>query len=63
MSTTMPLKKARVIDLLQRQHGATITELMAATGWRERTVRAFLHNLKKYGVHTVRTGPKRYQIK
>ena len=42
-------KLARVIELLQRDHGATIDELVAATGWLAHTTRAALTGLRKRG--------------
>src|SRR5271166_4156643 len=42
-------KLARVIELLQRDHGATIDELIAATGWLAHTTRAALTGLRKRG--------------
>ena len=42
-------KLAHVIGLLQRDHGATIDELMAATGWLAHTTRAALTGLRKRG--------------
>jgi hypothetical protein len=42
-------KLARVIELLQRDHGATIEELIAATGWLAHTTRAALTGLRKRG--------------
>lgn len=35
-------KLASVIDLLERAEGATIAEIMAATGWQQHTVRGAL---------------------
>lgn len=35
-------KAATVVDLLQRDTGATVVELMAATGWQAHSVRGFL---------------------
>jgi hypothetical protein len=40
-------KLARVIDLLQRSEGATIQQLMEATGWLPHTTRAALTGLRK----------------
>ena len=40
---------ARVIALLERDHGATIAELIAATGWLAHTTRAALTGLRKRG--------------
>jgi Protein of unknown function (DUF3489) len=42
-------KLARVIALLERDHGATIAELIAATGWLAHTIRAALTGLRKRG--------------
>ena len=40
---------ARVVALLERDHGATIAELIAATGWLAHTTRAALTGLRKRG--------------
>jgi Protein of unknown function (DUF3489) len=42
-------KLARVIALLERDHGATIEELIAATSWLAHTTRAALTGLRKRG--------------
>ena len=42
-------KLARVLALLHRDHGATIAELIAATGWLAHTTRAALTGLRKRG--------------
>jgi hypothetical protein len=42
-------KLARVIALLERDQGATIAELIAATGWLAHTTRAALTGLRKRG--------------
>jgi hypothetical protein len=42
-------KLARIIALLERDHGATIEELIAATGWLAHTTRAALTGLRKRG--------------
>ena len=42
-------KLAQVIELLQRDHGATIDELIGATGWLAHTTRAALTGLRKRG--------------
>jgi Protein of unknown function (DUF3489) len=47
-------KLARVIDLLQRSEGATITNLMEATGWLPHTTRAALTGLRKRGYAVAR---------
>lgn len=43
------LKSAAVIALLQRDGGATLAELIAATGWLPHTTRAALTGLRKKG--------------
>src|SRR5208283_4605316 len=45
-------KLAQVVELLQRDRGATITELNAATGWLPHTTRAALTGLRKRGFTT-----------
>jgi DNA-binding MarR family transcriptional regulator len=42
-------KQALVITLLQREHGATIDDLIAATQWLPHTIRAALTGLRKKG--------------
>jgi hypothetical protein len=42
-------KIAKVIALLQRDEGATLDDIEAATGWQKHTVRASLTGLKKKG--------------
>lgn len=42
-------KKATVISLLQRDQGATLDDLIAATGWLPHTTRAALTGLRKQG--------------
>jgi DNA-binding MarR family transcriptional regulator len=42
-------KLARVLALLERDHGATIEDLIAATGWLAHTTRAALTGLRKRG--------------
>ena len=54
-------KLARVIALLERDHGATIEELIAVTGWLAHTTRAALTGLRKrgYAVEIDRSEDKR----
>ena len=42
-------KSSSVLGMLQRAEGATITQLVAATGWLPHTTRAALTGLKKKG--------------
>ena len=42
-------KTAAVIALLEREEGATLAELIAATGWLKHTTRAALTGLRKKG--------------
>jgi len=42
-------KTAIVIGLLQRSEGATLTELVDATGWQPHTTRAALTGFRKKG--------------
>jgi hypothetical protein len=44
-----PSKIASVITLLQRSEGATLAEMVEATGWLPHTTRAALTGLKKKG--------------
>ena len=52
-TTTTPIKRESkaefVLGLLQRPEGATIAQLVAATGWLPHTTRAALSGLKKKG--------------
>ena len=42
-------KSAAVVALLQRPQGATLTELITATGWLPHTARAALTSIRKQG--------------
>jgi len=58
-------KAALVLELLQRCEGATLDDLVAATGWLPHTTRAALTGLRKKGHAVVRTrldGETRYAI-
>lgn len=62
MTTTNPskskkaptTKSAAVCKLLARPRGATVPELMTATGWQNHSVRAFFTGLRKKGRTLVR---------
>jgi hypothetical protein len=43
-------KQAAVLSLLRREEGATIAQVMEATGWAPHTVRGFLAGLKRKGL-------------
>jgi hypothetical protein len=45
-------KISKVLDLLRREQGATLAELVAATGWLPHTTRAALTGLRKKD-HTI----------
>ncbi len=57
-------KTAKVLDLLQRSGGASLKELMKATGWQAHSVRGFLSGAlgKKMGftVSSAKVGEDRY---
>jgi len=60
-----PSKIATVLDQLQTDYGATLEELVAATGWQPHTARAALSGLKKKGHRLEREkvdGISRYRI-
>jgi hypothetical protein len=43
-------KQTLIKDLLAREEGATLDEMIAATGWLPHTTRAALTNLRKKGI-------------
>ncbi len=58
-------KSAQVIALLERSEGASLAELVAATGWLPHTTRAALTGLRKKRYEIARTsveGVTRYTI-
>ena len=44
-----PTKSASVLTLVKREQGATLPELIEATGWQPHTTRAMLTGLRKKG--------------
>jgi uncharacterized protein DUF3489 len=62
-------KTAKVLDLLKRPDGATLKELMKATGWQPHSVRGFLSGAvgKKMGLKVTSTkgedGERSYSVK
>ena len=62
-------KTAKVLDLLKRPDGATLKELMKATGWQSHSVRGFLSGTvgKKMGVAVTsvkgEAGERTYSVK
>lgn len=64
-SAVRPSKAAAVLALLQRDSGATLPELITATGWLPHTTRAALTGLRKKGhaiERTKREGVTCYRI-
>lgn len=61
-------KKAEVIALMKRAKGATLADIMEATGWQAHTVRGFVSILGKKGGEKVESfksadGGRTYKIK
>jgi hypothetical protein len=54
-SAVVPTKAATVLALLQRHDGATLAELITATGWLPHTTRAALTGIRKKGHAVERT--------
>jgi hypothetical protein len=50
-------KQALVVGLLRREQGATLDELVAATGWLPHTTRAALTDLRRRG-YSLHKGPR-----
>lgn len=60
-----PSKRSLVIGMLERDDGATLAELCAATGWQAHSMRAVLTGLRKRGFvieKSLRGGATCYQI-
>ena len=48
-AATATPKKTLIANLLRRQHGASVCELQAATGWQSHSIRAAMTGLRKAG--------------
>jgi hypothetical protein len=58
-----PAKKDRLVELLRREDGATIEELMAEFGWQAHTVRGAISiAAKRLGVTAERVEKGRYRL-
>jgi hypothetical protein len=55
-------KRALIIALLQRAEGATLNDLIAATGWLPHTTRAALTGLRKTGLTIQRSRPEQTAV-
>jgi hypothetical protein len=60
-------KKAEVIAMMKRAKGATLSEIMAATGWQKHTVRGFVSLLGSKGGEKIESsknasGDRQYRI-
>jgi hypothetical protein len=55
-------KRALIIALLQRAEGATLDDLIAATGWLPHTTRAALTGLRKVGMTIERSRPEQSAV-
>ena len=42
-------KQSAIMELLSREEGATVVELMEATGWKSHSVRGHISNMKRKG--------------
>lgn len=57
-------KQSKVLELLQREQGASIAEMQEATGWLPHTTRAALTGIRKRGLTIEKTkveGETRYK--
>jgi hypothetical protein len=50
-----PSKKAAIVALLERPHGAALSDLTDATGWQAHSVRAALTGLRRDGKELIRS--------
>ena len=63
---TAATKTSQVCKLLSRPRGATVPEIMTATGWQNHSVRAFFTGLRKRGLTLAReertSGEQAYRL-
>jgi len=63
---TPATKSSLVCKLLSRPRGATVPEIMTATGWQNHSVRAFFTGLRKKGLSLAReertSGEQAYRL-
>ena len=63
---TTTTKSSQVCKLLARPRGATVPEIMTATGWQSHSVRAFFTGLRKKGLSLAReertSGEQAYRL-
>lgn len=65
-NSAFPSKHACVLYLLSRRQGASIEDIMAATGWQNNSTRGMLAGLRKrgFGIESHRVeGTRRYYLK
>lgn len=57
-------KKARLIEMLKRSDGATIAQIMKATGWQQHSVRGFMSGTikKKLGLAVTSISEERGRV-
>ena len=58
-------KKAKVLALLMRRSGATVSQIGKATGWQAHSIRAALTRMRQQGVEIEREkvkGASRYRV-
>jgi hypothetical protein len=64
-----PTKAENIIAMLKGKRGATLAEMMQATGWQEHSVRGFLAGAlkKRHGLEVQSEkhgdGPRRYRVR
>ena len=63
---TAATKSSQVCKLLSRPRGASVPEIMTATGWQNHSVRAFFTGLRKKGLSLAReertSGEQAYRL-